>query len=204
MIVKLEMPGFLDALPKAIGKSSGDWHWRALLPVWPSVCLVLGGGAVWNLPAGFWSPDHLTLAALVYLALVLINGMLLAAGWTGLIKIYEAISTPGFFSYLVAEELMPGYIVYIQFVRCFQIFALLVSALGVAILLSSPAQAIYDQIAFAAAVATSAYALRTVSHLGHVVQDVLWQKAIVDEFPGKQRSANIVLLEREVEHKASV
>lgn len=203
MIVKLEMPGFLAALPKAIAKSSGDRHWRALLPVWPSICLVLGFGAVWNLPAEFWSPDRLDLAALVYLALVLTNAMLLTAGWTGLTKMYEAISTPGFFSYLVAEELMPGYIVYIQFVRCVQTSALLVSALGVAILLSSPAHTLYDQIAFAAAVATSSYALRTVSRLGHVVQDVLWQRAIVDEYPGKQRSAKIVPLAREVEHKAS-
>jgi len=199
MIVKLEMPGFLAALPKAIGKSAGDWHWRALLPVWPLVCLSLRAGAVWILPAAFWTPDHQDLAALVYLVIVLTNGMLLATGWTGLTKMYEAISTPGFFSYLVSEELMPGY-----FVRWVQILPLVISALSLATLLSNPALVTYDQIAFAATVATSAYALRTVSHLGHVVQDVLWQKAIVDEFPGRQRSAKIVPLERELEHKATV
>lgn len=205
MIVKMEMPGFLSALPKAIGKSAGDWHWRALLPVWPSICLALGAGAVWNLPAGFWSPDHQDVAVLVYVVLVLTNSVLLAAGWTALTKMYEAISAPGFFSYLISEELMPGYIVYIQFVRSVQIMALLVSALAVAVLLSDPSYLIYNRIAFAASVAASAYTLRTVSHLGHVLQDILWQKAIVDEFPGKQRAtAKIVPLEREVEHKASV
>jgi hypothetical protein len=81
----------------------------------------------------------------------------------------------------------------------------MVSALAVAVLLSNPSHVIYDQIAFVATVATSAYALRTVTHLGHVVQDVLWQKAIVDEFPAKQRAAaKIVPLEREMEHKATV
>jgi len=205
MIVKLEVPGFLTALPKAIGKSAGDWRWRALLPVWPMICLSLGAAAVWNLPLSFWSPDHQDLAASVDLVLVLTNSMLLATGWTGLARMYEAISAPGFFSYLVSEELMPGYLVYIHFVRWVQILALVVSALGVAILLSNPALAIYDEIAFAATVATSAYALRTVSHLGYVVQDILWQKAIIDEFPGKQRTAaRIVPLEREMEHKASV
>lgn len=205
MIVKLEMPGFLAALPKAIGKSAGDWHWRSLLPVWPLICLALGVGGAWNLPASFWSPDQQNLAALVYLVLVLTNGMLLTTGWMGLTRMYEAISAPGFFSYLVSEELMPGYIVYIQFVRCIQILALAISAVAVAILLSNPSHLIYNEIAFAVTVAMSAYALRTVSHLGHVVQDVLWQKAIVDEFPGKQRAlAKIVPLEREVEHKVTV
>ncbi len=205
MIVKLEMPGFLTALPKAIGKSAGDWHWSSLLPVWPLLCLSLGAGAAWSLPAEFWSPEHHNLAAVVYLVLVLTNGMLLTTGWTGLIRMYEAISAPGFFSYLVAEELMPGYIVYIHFVRWIHILALTVSALGVTILLSNLALTIYNQITFAVMVATSAYALRTVSHLTHVVQDILWQKAIVDEFPGKQRvSAKILPLEREMEHKATV
>src|SRR5579884_21336 len=184
MIVKLEMPGFLTALPKAIGKSAGDWHWRSLLPVWPVLCLCTGIGAAWSLPADFWSPEHHDLAALVYLVLVLTNGMLLTTGWACLTRMYEAISAPGFFSYLVSEELMPGYIVYIHFVRWMQLLALGVSALAVAVLLSDPPYLIYDQIAFAVSIAASAYALRTVSHLGHVVQDVLWQKAIVDEFPG--------------------
>ena len=73
------------------------------------------------------------------------------------------------------------------------------------ILLSNPALTIYDQISFAAVVATSAYVLRAVAHLGPVVQDILWQKAIVDEFPGKQRAtAKILPLEREMEHKATI
>lgn len=60
-------------------------------------------------------------------------------------------------------------------------------------------------MAAAATVATSGLALRTVPQLGRVVQDILSQKAIADEFPGDQgTAAKTMPLEREMEHTATL
>jgi len=204
MLVRIEKPNFLTALPKAIGKTAGEWHWHSILPVWGLICATIGAGVAYNMPLDFWSKDRQGVAALIYIAIFLLDGFLVSLCWSTFTKMYEAMSAPGFFSYLVDEELMPGYIVYIQMVHSIQLFSIFTSSVGIVILLLVPPNVIYDQIALAIMVMSTAYGLKTVSHLTHVMQDVLWQKAIVDDFPGKQRSGQVIPLERMTEQKVTV
>ena len=191
MFVQIEKPKFLPSLSKAIGKNSGDWNWRSVLPIWGTICLLIGVGVSYNMPVEFWSKERQVSAVLVYIGIFILNGLFVSLCWNIFTKMYEAISAPKFFSYLVAEELMYCYVVYIQLVHSLQLFAVFTSALGIVILLLEPPRVIYDQIAFGAMIFITACALKTVSHITHVMQDILWQKAIIDdatEKPGRRQS----------------
>ena len=204
MIVKMEKPDFLTALPKAIGKTAGDWRWHSVLPIWGLICFAIGTGIAYDMPIDFWAKDRQSVAALIYIGILLLDGFLLSLCWGTFTKMYETMGAPGFFSYLIGEELMPGYIVYIQMVHSIQLFSIFTSAVGIVMLLLGPPNVVYDQAAFALMLMTTAYALKTVSHLTHVMQDVLWQKAILDEFPDKQSSGQVIPLQRIRELKATV
>jgi hypothetical protein len=195
MIVKIEKPKFLASLSKAIGKSAGDWHWYSMMPVWALICLSIGVGVSYNMPHDFWSRERQSTAVLLYIGVFILDGFLISHCWATFTRMYEAITSPGFFSYLTGEELMPGYVVYIQLVHSVQLFAIFTSAVGLLLLLLSP-PLIFNQVALAVTLFAAAYGLKTVSYLTHVMQDILWQKAIVEDFSDNQHRAEIVRFDR--------
>jgi len=188
MLIKIERPGFLTSLSKAIGKSAGDWTWYSLLPTWSAFFLLIGIGAAYIMPADFWAQDHRGNALLVYAGMIALNGLLISVAWPTSIKMYEVLSTPGFFSYASSEGLMDGYVVYIQLVHGVLLFAMFTSVLGLFALVMNLPYIICDQAALAVMIFSTAYAFKMVSHAVHVMQDILWQKAILDDVPDRQNN----------------
>src|SRR5262245_3234100 len=126
----LERPKFLPSYIKAIGQSAEKRGWKALLPVWVILTGACGAAAAHFIPATFWMGDRLEMAAVVYIGILTLNGLILTLSWNAFSRIYESISAQGFASYLMNKNKMNGYIVFIDYVHIVQLFAILASAVG--------------------------------------------------------------------------
>jgi hypothetical protein len=180
MFIKIERPEFLTSLSKAIGKSAGDWTWHSIVPVWGIIFLAIGIAVSYNMPGDFWSADHRVGTLLVYVGIFVLNGLIVSVAWPTSVKMYEALSTPGFGAYAASEGLLDGYIVFIRLVHSVQLFAVFASALGIFVLALDSSSIIYDRAFLAVMIFSTAYAFKMVSHIVCAMQDILWQKGIFD------------------------
>lgn len=92
----------------------------------------------------------------------------------------------------MAKKLMNRYIVYIGYVHVAQLAAIITSAAGLLLLLCSIEEVAYNRTAFAVMIAASAYAIVTAARAVEVVHDLIWQKAIFDDFIARQEGKNVV------------
>lgn len=186
----LKRPKFLPSFFRALAKSAERRSWRSIVPTWLVVALCVGAAASYLIPATFWNPNNLSVSTAVYVGLLTLNGLILALSWNAFSRIYEIISAPRFSAYLAKSDLLNGYIVFTGFVHVTQLAAVVVSAAGLLLLLIDRPAVIYDRIAFAAMVSASAYAIKMAAGAVTVMHDLLWQKAIFDEYTS--RGENVV------------
>lgn len=189
---ELERPKFLASYMDAIAQSTARRGWRALVPFWIIASGLAGATTTYFIPATFWDTAHLDVSAIVYTGILTLNGLILTLSWNAFSRIYESITSPGSASYLLAKKLMNRYIVYIGYVHVAQLVAIVTSAIGLLLLLCSPTHVFYDRVAFATMIAASAYAIVTAARAVDVVHDLIWQKAIFDDFMARQDGRNIV------------
>jgi hypothetical protein len=192
MTETLERPKFLPSYFEAISESCKKRGLRALVPGWIIVSGACGAGASYFIPISFWASDHMDVAAIVYTGVLTLNGLILTLSWNAFSRIYESISSPVFVSYLMAKKKLNGYIVYIGYIHISQLVAILSSAVGLILLLCSVPTVLYDKIAFAFMIATSAYAIKTAASAVTVMHDLIWQKAIFDGHVERHGSPNVL------------
>lgn len=187
----LERPKFLPSYIKAIGQSVEKRGWKALVPVWTIVAGAFGAAAAYFIPVVFWV-DRPEIAVAVYIGVLTLNGLVLALSWNAFSRIFESISSQGFASYLMAKGRMNGYMVFVGYVHATQLFAVLASAVGLIVFLFSIPTVLYNQIAFAVMIGASAYAMKTAAGAVTVMHDLIWQKAIFDDWSAKQPGSRVV------------
>lgn len=188
----LERPKFLASYMEAIAQSTARRGWRALVPFWLIACGISSAAMAYVIPYSFWRDERLDVAVVVYIGILTLNGLILTLSWNAFSRIYEMIGAPGFASYLLTKKIMNRYIVYIGYVHSAQLAAIITSAAGLLMLLCSIENTLYNRIAFAVMVAASCYAIVTAARAVEVVHDLIWQKAIFDDFMSRQEGRNIV------------
>jgi hypothetical protein len=188
----LERPRFLPAYVEAIAQSAKVRGWRAVVPFWLIACGAASAAVAYVIPYTFWTDERLEVSVVVYIGILTLNGLILTLSWNAFSRIYEMIGAPGFASYLMSKKFMTRYIVYVGYVHIAQLVAIITSAIGLLMLLCSIKEVIYNRIGFAVMVATSAYAIVTAARAVEVVHDLIWNKAIFDDFMARQEGRNIV------------
>jgi hypothetical protein len=202
MAAALKRPSFSASFLAALVKSEKRRGNLAFIPIWLIACLAIGGGVACFIPAKFWNYEKLEVATAVYVGILTLNGLILALSWSAFARMHESISDAPFSDYLLQRDLLNDYIFYINFINVAQITALLICALALLLMLCDVG-VIYNRVAFAIMIGTSAYAIKQASSAVSAMHDLIWQKAIFDgHTKGNPPGATIVVRKEEERAKS--
>jgi hypothetical protein len=180
-------PSFFSALAE---RAQSGTLWRVYFGV--AVCALVGAGAAYLMPARLWLDEHWETSTTVYTAILTINGLILALSWSAFSKIFETISAPKFCSFLRRNNLLNKYIVTVSFVHALQIFAVVASAIGLALIVVDVGYIWVDRVVFGVMVFASVYAIAQATDAVGLMKDLIWQKSIFDEHMENSKSAKIL------------
>lgn len=189
-------PRFTRAYIDSIGKSFDERGFWALVPAWLIGCGVVGWLTAYYMPGKFWDGQNQAASAAIYIGILTINGLILALSWSAFSRIHECITGDEFGAYLMDNDMLGDYVVYIGYVHATQLAAIIVSAAGlVALLYEIPL--IYQRVAFAAVLAVSIYAIKQAGNSVTIMHDLIWQKAIFDRNKPKKGHEKVVRIRAE-------
>ena len=171
------LPSYLEALKGSAERRS----WRAVVPIWIVACIVVGAIVSAFVPDLFWSDSKWDVSTTVYAGILTFNGLVLALGWAAFAKIYEIICAPHFSSYLKANGLLNGYIMYVSYIHIVQLCAVVVSAAGLISVLLDVGSIWADRAILALSIACTMYSIKQASAAISGMHDLIWQKATFDE-----------------------
>lgn len=172
---------FLTSYLEALRRSAERRSWKAVVPFWIVVSLIVGSAVSYFVPNIFWTEENWEVSATIYSGILTFNGLMLALSWSAFSKIYEIISAPMFSSYLKKHDLLNGYIVYVSYVHMVQIVAVVASALGLVSVLFEIGSIWADRSILALVAASTIYSIKQASSAITGMHDLIWQKAIFDE-----------------------
>jgi len=190
-------PKFLTSYWAAIGENIEARGWIAVVPAWLIIGAILGAAAAYFISPLFWKLDFWDVSVVVYIGILTVNGLILTLSWNAFSRIYESICQPVFCSYLLARNLLNGYIFYMGYIHLTQLLAIAMSSSGLILILCDIPNKLYSQIVFAAMIATTFYAIKTAANAVTVMHDLVWQKAIFDD-DQTSRDGKVVKFDREV------
>lgn len=175
-------PGFLTSYFDAMRDNARRDGWRAIIPIWLIVGMIVGSVAAYAVPADFWTEEDWGDALLLYATMVTINGLLLVLSWSAFSRIHEVIlSSVGFSLFLRRAKLLNNYIFYIDYVQVAQLLALFASAVGLFTSLAVLPKPYLYRVILAASVGFSIYAIRYAVNAVTMMHNLVWQKAIFEE-----------------------
>ena len=189
-------PRFTRAYITSLGKSFDERGFLALIPVWLLICASVAWSIAYYMPEGFWKNTNQSVAVVVYVGILTINGLILALSWSTFARIHECITADDFCAYLMENELLGDYVVYIGYVHAVQIIAIITSGAGLMVLLYS-LPLLVERITFAAMLALSIYAIKQAANSVTVMHDLIWDKATFDRGNPKNSDEKVVRIKRE-------
>jgi hypothetical protein len=178
---------------KQSAKKRGRW---AFFPSWVIVFFIGGSVAAYYIPSRFWSPPAEDMATAIYVGILTLNGLILVLSWNAFMRVHEIISDSTFGAYLYEKELLNGYLFYLKYVNVAQVISLITSAASLLVFLCDVGE-LFNRATFVFIVATSAYAIKTALSAVRVMHDLIWQKAIFDNYQIASRSDGTFVVRRD-------
>jgi hypothetical protein len=175
-------PRFLTSYFDAMKESTRQDGWRAVIPYWVIIGIMIGAGAAIALPDKLWNEQNWQTIVAVYAAILTVNGLLLALSWSAFTRVHELlVSSAEFVVFLRRTKLFNGYLFYIDWVHAAQLIAVIVSAAALFSSLLPELSLLGHRIILAACVASSVYAVRSAVNAVTVMHDLVWQRAVFEE-----------------------
>jgi len=184
-------PSYASTLAKALAISADRHGMRAYVPTYVLLSIGVGGFTSWFVPQAFWVDSNWGASVAAFVGVLTFNGILLAVGWNAFSRIYEALGSKSFSSFLRKHNLLDLHLMFIETVHYsltlsagFSLFALL------ALLVQLPLW--IDQSIFAFVIATTLYSIIQAMRAIGMMNALTWELAHTesDEYRGLRAVAS--------------
>ena len=175
-------PKFFECWLDDIKEDYRDGGFVSVFPWWLTGYLVGGIVVALLIPIEFWAVENWEVSAAVYAAILTLNGLVLALGWSAFSRIYESACSPGFSTYLRERGLLSQYIFYVGWVHLWQLIAIIVSAVGLLVVLIDRVPLLSEQLFFGFMIGVSCYAI-------HQASGAVTRQMLTNADAGKNRPA---------------
>jgi len=179
-MAEIKRPEFFECWLDDIKEDYRNGGLKSVLPWWFTAYLAAGVLVSFFVPIEFWAVENWEVSVAVYGAILTLNGLILALGWSAFSRIYECACAPGFSVYLRDRGLLSHYIFYVGWVHLWQLIAIIVSAAGLLIVLVDLVPLFWEQIFFGLMIGITGYAVHQASGAVTAMQDIVWYRSIFE------------------------
>ena len=169
---------------------AATWKHRGILGIVPWVlilCGLLGWLFASNISSDFFFPRRWDVSVTLYAGLLAFNALTMALAWSGITKVYDSITEPGFANFLQHTGILAHYHFTLGFIHAVQVFAAAVTLLSVGVLMVAWIPIQIDRIALGITVGATLYALRWAYASAGVARDLAWHYATFDGLSNEER-----------------
>ena len=170
------LPSFFSALAERAEKKT---LWRLIAAL--LITAGIGLAVALLMPDKFWIRRGGSIAATVFSVVLTLNGIIMALSWNAFSRIYESISAPAFGAFLRRHNLLNKYVVTVSYIHRWQLLAITVTAFALFFLFLEPGD-FWNRVFLGAVVFVSVNAIHQASSAVEIMNDLLWQRAIFDEY----------------------
>lgn len=150
---------------------------KGLFPGWILVCLGLGFGGTYFLPA---AASQQSLYVTLFSGLITAQGVLMALTLTSLQNIQRTASEPNFSKYLKENNVLEYYLFFAQYMQGANVVSLLL-LVGTAFMLLVPAPQKYLYIGMGASTGAFAYSIKQSLDASTLIRDLIWHHSLFAE-----------------------